>query len=308
MLTAVEHPGSETGCLRDLNEGMRSEPVFRPHTMFCLPESDIRQFRKDGYLLVPGVYAPEALEAMRAPFAEAFARQTRNGSPYDSSTLLTDIYTHFPGLSNLIFNEKYVAAVQALAGPGAVLIPECALHRGRYINWHTDTTEQEIAGLDSHHDLATPVLQVATYFQDNDPDTGGGLTLIPGTHRLQDPFLHLYSKKWSHRIWNKALKITGLSVFDRLEAHPEKRDVPSRVGDLLIFDVRVFHRATARRVQGEHEKFAVFNTFTLDTPAGMDYFRFMKRRPEPYYRYFREKPLDRGLRRRAAELGIRLLY
>lgn len=278
------------------------------YTMCNLSASDIRQFRENGYLLVPGVYAPEALCAARELFPEVFAKQLQKGAPYDSTSLLTDIYSHFPGLAGLVFNEKYIAVVKALIGPGAILIPECALHKSRYINWHTDATEQELAGILSHHDLSTPILQVATYFQDNDPETGGGLTVIPGTHNLPDPFLRLYSKKWRDKIRNRFLKILRRSLFHDLDRHPAKIDVPSRLGDLLVFDIRLFHRATFPRRKGGLEKFAVFNTFTYDTTTGRDYFRYMKERPERYYRYFREQPLAPVLRQKAAELDIRLFY
>lgn len=270
-----------------------------------LKDSDIRQFRENGYLLVPGVYAPHALRVAREWFPSGFAERLRT---YDSPSLLTDIYSRFPALTDLVFNEKYIAVIKSLIGPGAILIPECALHKGRFINWHTDTTEQELAGMLSHRDLSAPILQAATYFQDNDRDSGGGLTVLPGTHRLPDPFLRLYRKRWRDKVRNRLLKTLGMSVFDRLDRHPDKIDVPSRTGDLLIFDVRLFHRATFPRRRGVPEKYAVFNTFTGDTPAGRDYFRFMKQRPEPYYRFFREKPLAPLLRRKAAELDIRLWY
>lgn len=276
--------------------------------MSCLSDSDIRKFRENGYLLVPGVYAPETLHAARVSFPGMFAERLRNPAPFDSRSLLTDIYARFPALADLIFNEKYIAAVKSLTGPDAILIPECALHRGRFIGWHTDTTEQELAGVVSHRDLATPMLQAATYFQDNGCDTGGGLTVLPRTHHLPDPFLRLYSRKWRDKARNRLLKMLGISVFDRLDRHPDTIDVPSRTGDLLLFDLRLFHRATFPRRRGGPEKFAVFNTFTCDTPAGRDYFQFMKQRPEPYYRYFREKPLAPVLRRKAAELDTGLWY
>lgn len=276
--------------------------------MFSLSDSDILQFREKGYLLVAGVYAPEALSAARERIQAEFARGQQHDSPYDSPSILTDIYSRIPELTDLIFNEKYIAIVKSLIGPDAFLIPECALHKGRFINWHTDTTEQEMAGIISHRDLSTPILQVATYFQENDRNAGGGLTVIPGTHQFPDPFLRLYSKKWRDKALNRFLKTLGMSVFDRLDRHPEKIDIPSCAGDLLLFDLRLFHRSTFPRRRDGLEKFAVFNTFTCDTPAGRDYFQFMKRRPEPYYRYFREKPLAPAMRQKAAELDVGLWY
>jgi len=273
-----------------------------------LAKSDIELFQQQGYLLIPGVYRADDLLAARNVFQKAFGEKKLHDSRYDSDTLLTDIYTHFPQLAPLVFNEKYAAVARDLLGPDATLIPECAVHRERYIHWHKDTTVQEMAGLTSHNGAdADAILQFATYFQEN-AGNGGGLTVIPGTHLLPDPFLKLYSPRFLQRVWNKLLKINRLSVFDALERHPEKTDIPMRMGDLLVFDVRIFHRATFRTHPAGPEKFAIFNTFIRLENAGLDYFRFMKKRPEPYYRYFREKPLPEYLADHFKALSMQLMY
>lgn len=276
--------------------------------MAYLSAESLRHFRERGYLLIPGVYEPDTLWRTRALFDGLFAKDIPGYEAYDSSTLRTDIYRHHPSLAHLVFNEKYISIIRELAGDGLVLLPECAVHRARYVNWHTDTTEQELAGITTHRDLHTPILQVATYFQNNNPETGGGLTVLPGTHRQPDPFLELYSKNWSDRLRQKLLKLLGRSVFHQLDRHPDKTIIPSRLGDLVVFDLRLYHRATPPQRQAPGtEKFAIFNTFTRRTTAGLDYFQFMRGRPEPYYRFFREKPPAPALLARAAELGIQLL-
>ena len=273
-----------------------------------LAKSDIELFQQQGYLLIPGVYRPDDLKAVRDIFQKAFAEKKLHDNRYDSDTLLTDIYRHFPDMAPLIFNEKYAAVARDLLGPDATLIPECALHRERYIHWHKDTTIQEMAGVTSHNGPgADTILQFATYFQDN-TGNGGGLTVIPGTHLLTDPFLKVYSPRFLRRLWNKFLKINRLSILDRLEQHPEKTDVTMQTGDLLVFDVRIFHRATFRMQPSGFEKFAIFNTFIRPEKAGLDYFRFMKQRPEPYYRYFREKPLPEDLEKWFKTMKINVIY
>ena len=267
-----------------------------------LSSAQIHRFRQQGYLVVSGVYEPAHLLAARERFQEMFSASPR------ASDLLLDPYQAYPELAALVFNERYAAVLHQLVGPDAVLIPECAIHRDRFIRWHADTTEQEITGIVSHRDLSTPMLQVATYFQENGP-SGGGITALPGTHRAADPFCTYYSKRLGWRVFNKVLKWLGRSLFHRLDRHPQRTDVLHQLGDLVIFDLRLHHRATfpmphAPRVT----KFAVFNTCTLPTAAGMDYYHFMKKRPEPYYRFFREKPLPPAVQQVAERLHLRLLY
>ncbi len=276
--------------------------------MPILSDADHAQLHQQGFLLVPHVYAPNELLAARDLFQKAFSEKTLHDAQFDSPTLLTDIYRHFPSLETLVFNEKYCAIARELLGAGAVLIPECAVHRARYIHWHKDTTVQEMAGLKSHNAPdAGLILQFATYFQGNSGQ-GGGLTVIPGSHRLPDPFLHLYSDNLWKRTWNKMLKMLHVSVFDALEKHPAKVDIPHQLGDLLVFDVRLFHRATFRIGEDAPEKLAIFNTCLLANEAGLAYFHFMKQRPEAYYQYFRKKPLPASLLRHTRKLGIEVLY
>lgn len=276
--------------------------------MPSLSKSDVLQFREQGFLIIRNVYNPTDLLAARSLFQHAFSSAQFHDRRFDSDTLLTDIYSHFPELAGIIFNEKYWAVAKELLGEQATLIPECAIHRERYIDWHKDTTVQEMAGLSSHAGReADPILQFATYFQDN-TENGGGLTVIPGSQHWPDPFLKWYGEGMWQRIWNKVLKIMGLSVFHRLEKQPGKTDLPIKTGDLLVFDVRIFHRATFRKQGMGPEKFAIFNTFIRQTKAGLDYFHFMKKRPEPYYAYFREKPLPPALVNHYKELNINILY
>lgn len=273
-----------------------------------LTESDKQLFQRQGYLRIPRVYHADDLRAARKIFQTAFAEKKLHDGRYDSGTLLTDIYGHFPQLAPLIFNETYVDVARDLLGPEATIIPECAVHRERYIHWHKDTTVQEMAGVSSHSGAdAGAIVQFATYFQEN-TGNGGGLTVIPGTQHLPDPFLALYSPRFFQKLWNKFLKINKMSVFDALERHPEKTDIPMQTGDLLVFDVRIFHRASFRKHPAGPEKYAIFNTFIQPGKAGLDYFGFMKKRPEPYYRYFREKPLPEGLGNVFKLLKINVLY
>jgi ectoine hydroxylase-related dioxygenase (phytanoyl-CoA dioxygenase family) len=275
--------------------------------MPILSQNEILIFNQQGYLLIPHVYDISAMQHARTQFERLF-NENKAKSKYDSPSLLTDIYSLNLGLENVVFNAKYIQIAKDLLGDEATFIPECAIHRGRYIDWHTDTTVQERSNEISHKTSDSPaILQFATYFQANN-EHGGGLTVIPKTHLLADPFLHFYSSNPLRRGWNKLLKLLHISIFDRLERHPHKIDLPIQLGDLLVFDVRIYHRATFKKKSSNIEKYAIFNTFIQPNKAGLAYFNFMKQRPEPYYQYFRNLPLPDVIYQKAKSLNINLLY
>ncbi len=203
-----------------------------------------------------------------------------------------------------------IAAVKEILGPDAVWIPECSVHRNRYIGWHKDTSIQARSGLQSHETDNTPIIQCAIYFQANDALTGGGLTLIRGSHKTPDHFSPMLTENLAERVGYKLLKTLGLSAFNKADRHPQKEDVLSVMGDVVLFDVRTDHCATQPHPNAPKntDKLAIFNTFGVDSPAFRDYFQFMKGRPEPYYQYHRETPLPQAVRDRGETLGIPVWY
>jgi hypothetical protein len=255
------------------------------HTSPTEPPSPNDFFRKNGFVVFPNVYSQEAIRQAREMFDDAFKREIWRNNPHDSRGIINNIYGHYPALPELLFNRLYFEAIRQLAGCKVVWLPECAVHHDRYAAWHKDTTEQELGGVKSHLNRDNAMLQVATYFQSNDAEEGGGITVVPGSHLQADRFLSLYHTGWSSRLWRKILKLAGRSVFQQIERRKEYYDVPSNAGDLVIFDVRTDHRATLPKRPPARVKYAVFNTFGNPSPQLRDYLEFMKRRPEPYYRF-----------------------
>lgn len=270
-------------------------------------ENECRFFEKNGYLIVRNVFEPERLLAARERISALFAQGVYRQAPHSNPHIINDLYRFAPELLPLIFTEKFFAAVRVLLGPEAAWIPECAAHRERFFGWHKDSSGVERAGMRSHRDYAPPLLTAAVYFQDNGPGAGG-LTVAPGTQREPDRTLHYYSPKFRHRLKNKMLKWLGRSEFDRLERHPATIDLPSRLGDLVLFDIRLSHRATFPREKAPQEKLAVFNAFVRDDAVGREFLAFQKCRPEPHFQYFREHRPPECVYRRAEELGMKVLY
>ncbi len=121
-------------------------------------------FHKNGYVIIPGVYSKEAVDRARKIFDEAFQSGLWQDSPYDSEEIINEIYGHFPELAGIVFNHAYFDAIRSVAGGDVVWLPECAVHRNRYVPWHKDTTVQELNGVTSHYGNEGAMLQVAIYF------------------------------------------------------------------------------------------------------------------------------------------------
>lgn len=155
-----------------------------------------------------------------------------------------------------------------------LLIPETSIHRNSFGDWHKDTRAQEVAGHYFHWTPFYKVFTVALYFQDNSPDVGGGLEVIPRSH-----------------LTRKTVFGTSGVVGTRLT---------SGMGDALVFDMRLDHKAAwPRDGAPKADKVALYFTVCCPNSGGDLYVRFLRTRPD--YAYLKgfecPAPLDEVLRR-----------
>ncbi len=261
---------------------------MNPPTLTSLESiSPHTSIREQGWALLKNIYTRDDIARCRELVDDIFASKTIKRSPFDSEFIINDIYRHCPELAKLVFNKKYFAGVRSLLGKEIVWLPECAIHRDRYAKWHKDTTEQEIGGVTSHINEESPMLQVSTYFQDYSLDEGGGITIVPGSHRRPDRFLSMYKFDLLTRIKRKTMRTLGQTVFQKIEKNKEAFDLPGKATDLAVFDIRTEHRASSPIGKPLMIKYAIFNTYGKNTKALREYYEFMKNRPEPYYRFYK---------------------
>jgi hypothetical protein len=273
-----------------------------------LTSEEVETYRTDGFLLVRNVFEIQKLKAARELFLTAFEKDLWKEAPQSSVSIINDIYHYFPEVMPAVFPKKFFDVLKDLLGEHLVWIPECSIHRNRYIHWHKDTSIQEFRGELSHQNYEHPLVQAAIYFQENDPETGGGLTLMPATHAMPDKYAHMLTSSFAKKSFFKLLKMFRRSEFDKSE-RGHKVDADTRMGDLLLFDLRINHRSTgAKSNKNLVDKLAIFNTFCLNNSTSEGYFHFMKNRPEPYYRYFQELPLPDVVYQKAAENQVSIWY
>ncbi|MEP7197406.1 MAG: phytanoyl-CoA dioxygenase family protein [Saprospiraceae bacterium] len=274
-----------------------------------LNPNDILFFKKNGYFIARNIYSINEIKSLRNIFDSWFDRQIWKNNWSDSESIINDIYTHEPEIAKILFNQKYFDVIKDLLGKELIFLPECAIHKNRFIDWHKDTTSQEKEGHDFHKGDKNCFLQCAIYLQDNGVN-GGGLTVIPGTQKNEDRFLAFHRPNILNRIYLKILKMLNHSVHRNIEKNENVIDLDTRTGDILLFDLRIDHRSTfCRSKDNNHKtKYAVFNTFGNVHSNIKKYQDFLRSRPEPYYRFINQHILPDVVYSKAIEYGVEVYY
>jgi hypothetical protein len=151
-------------------------------------------------------------------------------------------------------NTRFADAIRSLIGNDVVLVNEMTVHDSMFGGWHTDTTSPEAKGNKQFHlfdDFG--IYQCGIYLQDNSMLFGGGLDVVPGTHRRRDPVA-------AYLEWSKSNQKTPF-VHECGSALDHGMSIANLRGDLVVFNLRVLHRATPRALpyrDKEDRKFAYF--------------------------------------------------
>lgn len=252
-----------------------------------LSQQELAQFDDQGYVVIEAALSADQVSGLRRFFAdELFAGKPRYEGDVSAPVLPEgrgggvrhDIFARYPELRELMVNPRTLGALRSLLGDDFVFVPEMAAHDSRYGHWHKDTTPMERDGLDFHKQPDFKMVQCAIYFQDND-EYGGGLDVVPGSHREPD----------------HTPPAPKLTLFDRVRAklgiakpgppppvEPNAISIESRAGDLVIFNVLLNHQATQPRICGtnevpdEHRKFAVFFICSANNERPHQYVDYVK--------------------------------
>lgn len=263
---------------------------------------------QQGYLLIKKVIPSANIVAARKLFDDCFQCSLYCEAEFDNEGIQNDIYLHMPALFDLLFTRKLMQRLKSILGDHFCFIPECAVHRNRYFDWHRDTSSQEASGHHFHLKNSEPLYQLAIYFQNNGIH-GGGLTLIPETQTLPDDFLKIYHGNPYQKAVESLKKKFGLSALNKKDNHSLKIDVPTQVGDVLLFDLRIDHRATRKNHDKiTEDKYAVFNTVGRKDAPAEAYQNYLRTRPEPYYRKLRIAVLPDLFQKLKEEYELKLYY
>jgi hypothetical protein len=224
-----------------------------------ISSNEKKQYQEEGYLLLRNVYSESEVQRARALIDQDFQSGGWSTAPYHNEGVTTDIYERIPELADIVFNSAFMTAVKELFQPEPVILAEPAVHRSRYYYWHKDSTFIDEQGDDYHWRSNFQAAMTVFYLQANHQEEGGGITVIPGSHRDPDFYHKIPTMNILQRAWLKGLKLLGLSHFDRLDKHSRLTEIASQAGDLLILDMRIDHKGTPARKSARITKYGIMN-------------------------------------------------
>ncbi len=277
--------------------------------------SDDKKFYDDnGYILIKNVFTPEEIAFLRKRSIEIFSSDEWKASPHNTDRTLADVYRYFPDIMRVSLTQKVVDIIKGLLGEDdVVLIPETAIMKGFYPTWHKDSTTQEKLGHTFHKDPGFKMIRTGIYFQDND-EYGGGLSVFAGSHKTPDNFMGKFPERTLYtRILNKIIpqKDENSKFLNPLKL--KLVDIPSRVGDLVIFNFLTAHRGTLPKSQrigdvpADKTKIAIFDIFGVNNEYTQQYVDFLKTRPEGIYGFARDRHQSKEFDDYTASLGLKTI-
>jgi hypothetical protein len=230
------------------------------------------QFDREGWTILPGVVAGDTVRRLRERFLPIFRR--------DGVNVLHDAILHFPDIYDVFCTPALVEALTGILGENFVVPPYSSVTYNGFGFFHTDTTGAELTTY--HKDPRFRILTVAIYLQDNN-EWGGGIRLAPGSHREPDRYVELM--KWKAEVRRRVAASNVKQLLQRVSRgrlydwtrpfleHPRGIDIPSKAGDVLMWDLRTAHRASPKRRHGEPPeggKVAVFFNADANNPVTTD--------------------------------------
>jgi hypothetical protein len=286
------------------------------------------QYFQDGYLLIPNVLTAEEVRWLRAFFRPKFDSPKLLG---DTHHWLLDIFGRYREVRWLCFHEPTLKIVRSLFGEDIILLPDSTAHFNYFGGWHKDTGTFDRAGRAFFKDKDYLMWALAYYLQDNTVEYGGGLDVEPGSQRQpDDPFLRpppMRRRRLLERLWHqidRGARQKYWLAWKRFEFDPfyEPKNVvtvPSKAGDLVIFDSRVNHHATpvsgivpdggwVRRgvLPLEHEKLAIFSSWSRNNATARAYVDWNKTRKE--YPHLKDFAYPADFLQEAENAAVNLIY
>ena len=182
-----------------------------------ITEQQITHFRTFGFLILRDVFSAAEVETMVLEF-ERGREATLRSEPSAGSDHLTqwsNLKPESPFIAGLLEDPRFCEVAEQLLDEGAVAVFANSNRRGGDTRWHPDTSDQHLRGF-----------KFTTYLQPLTANTGA-LRVVPGSH-----------KRPLHDEVDRFLSEAKLEVGDAPANVCE-----TRPGDVIAFDMRLFHAA-----------------------------------------------------------------
>lgn len=227
-----------------------------------LSSQQIDQFKSNGYLLIPNILQSSEIDTLRQDVATIFYTvHKQRAHPRDTAHHRFDIYNRYPAIKWLPYHPPIASILRSLMGDNYYTPQEnLVAQKGFYSPWHKDTDYYELLDSYFHHDPRFCIVNIGIYLQDNHPEMAGGLDVIPQSHYI-----------------SKTIEPLDMSTLpaEYLATHPPY-SIPSKTGSIILFDQRIYHRATPPRKEPTIEKMALFWAVCANNELISDYYEIMK--------------------------------
>jgi ectoine hydroxylase-related dioxygenase (phytanoyl-CoA dioxygenase family) len=247
----------------------------------------VKFFHENGFLFIPDVLSSAEVVECRNYLKPIFEKPAEERMRGDTSQYLFDAFCRYKPLQKMLVNPKVVEVLTNIFGERPALVREAAAQFRNYSGWHKDSTGLERGGQTFHHDKECLFISGLFYLQENDPVTGGGLDVEPGSHRKPDRYVNAKPKAQPKpTFWDRLL---GRKIEVRQDYGYDVADIenvysiPSTAGSLVIFDFRLDHRATPNTSHTDPEKMAITQLFARSDKYLEAYHNFLGHRADYYY-------------------------
>ena len=231
---------------------MEHRPAATP-TIMQLDDSQLDRFRRDGVLVLPGLFAAAEVDALRAAFDAVCGERT----PADvrekkSGAVRTAMGLHLrePTFARLVRDERLVGPARQILDGADLYVQQVkvnvkAAFDGEAWQWHYDFA--------THHredGVAQPLALNLHVFLDDVTEFNGPLHFIAGSHRHGVPPAFLDTETTSYDLWCVERDVVArLAAAGRLLSATGPAGTALVFGDLLVhssppnlspFDRRIF--------------------------------------------------------------------
>lgn len=276
---------------------------------FDLSKADTREFFDEhGFAVFRNVFTQEEIGRMRSQLYDIFRQEPVFPGDWNNRPMINglraDLFNRYPQLRWIFYKPEMHAALRKVLSADVAFVSESVAHYKGFGNWHKDTTSQEKDGQRFQYEPNWLMVECALYLQDNHPVYGGGLDVVPGSHRHQkDDFI----RPQPQGIIDKVMNRVGTKM---VQARRSRKGfhIPSKAGDFVFFNKKLDHRSspcTATEVPPEKEKLAIFFVAGVNNEHLVNYTRYIGSRPG--YVYMKHYQLDDQFRDECHKQNIHLI-
>jgi hypothetical protein len=282
---------------------------------------DIDTFLEKGYAVVPQLFSPEEAEEIRRATIEETERLDRAGEAASvegpKGRMIGprgDMLT-YEAFRRVLLDSRLVGVIREVLGDDPVFWGESGVwvgNSGTAHAWHTDAYETPVTKGPRY-----PLVRCGLYLEDTAAHSDG-LALVEGSH-AQDPLAMTFMK----RLRRAALPWVGWLGPGRT------RFVESRPGDLVIWDMRIFHAGEvvrfkpkpslvlplewqrrlprSLRLPEERRRVVMFPTFGLPGPDLDSYLEYQRSSREYMRDIWKASHFPDSVVEEAAAVGLRVI-